>query len=221
MKDMIKTIAFAILVFVCTVYMLSTTPLLVVEDTIPLYIVEDGKSIPIQEYKKQVDKKLVVKDKVKIPPEFTTDQKQQVEKVHKILKSDYGNEVFRHAEKASNKYGVDVTLIMAVILTESGFDQYAKNGNSYGLMQLSDNTGASKECDNLYSVKCNIHASTKHLAGLQAKYNGNDRLALAAYNAGGGLVDSSLKRRGDIPPCTRDYIYKVDKYKQVIKVVLY
>ena len=80
-------------------------------------------------------------------------------------------------------------MILAVILTESGFDQYAKNGNSHGLMQLSENTTASKMCSNLYNVECNIDASTKHLAGLQAKYRQNDRLALAAYNAGMGNVD--------------------------------
>ena len=120
MKNAVKYIANAILIFTCAVYMLSTAPLLSVEDSIPLYIVEDNQHILIQDYKKQQTKKLSIKDKVKVPPEFTTDQKQQVEKVHGILKSDYGNEVFRHAEKASNKYGVDVTLIMAVILT-TGF----------------------------------------------------------------------------------------------------
>ena len=204
------------------IYLLSTAPILAPQQ-VPVYVVADGKNIPYDTYIKEQDKihkKQVVKKVVKVPPHFTTDQKQQVEKVHKILKSDYGKEVFKHAETSSRTYGVDVTLVMAIILTESGFDQYAKNGNSYGLMQLSDNTSASKDCDNLYNIQCNIDASTKHYAGLQAKYNGNDRLALAAYNAGGGSVDSSLRNRGDIPVCTRDYVYKVDKYKQVIKVVL-
>ena len=161
-----------------------------------------------------------IKEYVEIPTSFSIEQKQQVEKVHKVLKTEYGNDVFRHAEKASNKYGIDVTLIMAIILTESGFDQYAKNGNSYGLMQLSKNTSASRDCTNLYDIECNISASTKHLAGLHAKYNGNGRLALAAYNAGGGAVDVSIKGVGDIPHYTKNYVRRVNDYRQVIEAIL-
>lgn len=165
----------------------------------------------------KVKEKRVVKAVKVTPSHFTTDQKQQKEKLDKLTETQYGQEVFRYAHHSSIKYGVDMDLILAIVMTESGFNQYAKNGNSYGLMQLSDNTEASKMCSNLYNTKCNIDASTKHFAGLQAKYKGNTRLALAAYNAGGGAVDSSLRRTGDIPKCTHNYVYKVRKYREVIR----
>lgn len=215
---MIKNLASGLLVFIFTTYLLSTAPVLE-QSEVPIYVVTQGKTITLEEYNKQ-RKTSIVKHRVKIPEEFSQDQRQQVEKVHKILKSDYGKEVFRHAKCASRDYGVDLTLVMAIILTESGFDQYARNGNSHGLMQLSDNTTASKDCNSLYSIECNIKASTKHYAGLQAKYNGDDRLALAAYNAGGGSVDYALRSIGDIPQVTKNYVHKVDKYKKVIEVVL-
>ena len=52
--------------------------------------------------------------------------------------------------------------------------------------------------------------------GWTQKYE-NINLALAAYNAGGGAVDKSLRRTGDIPPSTKQYINKIYKYKEVIR----
>lgn len=218
--NILKYVAYFVLTFTCLLYMLTfATTTTVVTNEVPTYVIDGNETVLLSDYLAEQKKfKNVVKGK-KAPKEFTQDQKQQLEKVSKILGTTYGQDVFKHAEKAGNRYGVDRSLILAVILTESGFDQYAKNGNSHGLMQLSDNTTASKMCTNLYNVQCNIDASTKHLAGLQAKYRQNDRLALAAYNAGGGSVDYALRRTGDIPVSTREYIYKVNKYKQVIKVV--
>ena len=160
----------------------------------------------------------VVKSVKQTPSHFTTDQRQQKKKLERLIATQYGQDVFRYAKHSGMKYGVDADLILAIVMTESGFDQYAKNGNSYGLMQLSDNTSASKLCSNLYNPRCNIDASTRHFAGLQAKYKGDTRLALAAYNAGGGAVDSSLRRTGDIPKCTYNYVYKVRKYREVIRM---
>lgn len=218
--NILKYVAYFVLTFTCLLYMLTfATTTTVVANEVPTYVIDGNETVLLSDYLAEQKKfKNVVKHK-EAPKEFTQDQQQQLEKVSKILGTTYGQDVFKHAEKAGNRYGVDRSLILAVILTESGFDQYAKNGNSHGLMQLSDNTTASKMCTNLYNVQCNIDASTKHLAGLQAKYRQNDRLALAAYNAGGGSVDYALRRTGDIPVSTREYIYKVNKYKQVIKVV--
>lgn len=166
--------------------------------------------------KKRVNKNKEV-TKTGVPQHFTTDQKQQTEKVQRITNTQYGQDIFRYAKHSGQKYGVEADLVLAIILTESGFNQYAKNGNSYGLMQLSENTTASKMCTNLYNTQCNIEASTKHFAGLRAKYKGDNKLALAAYNAGGGAVDKSLRRTGDIPPSTKQYINKIYKYKEVIR----
>lgn len=219
-----KIFVYTLLGFLCVLYLVTGMSFVITEHDkteVPTYVLDKDEKVLLEEYliRKPINM-TYVRDVIHIPPHFTQDQVQQVEKVKSIAKSDYGKNVVKHADKASKKYGVNRDLILAVILTESGFDQYAKNGNSHGLMQLSENTTASKMCSNLYNVECNIDASTKHLAGLQAKYRQDDRLALAAYNAGGGSVDSALRRTGDIPVSTRDYINKVNKYKQVIKVVV-
>lgn len=222
--NILKYVAYFVLTLTCMLYLftLAVAGTVEVEDVkkVPTYVIDGNEKVLIDDYLAEQKKfENIVKNK-QAPSSFSQDQKQQVEKVSKILGTAYGRDVFKHAKKAGDKYGVDRSLILAVILTESGFDQYAKNGNSHGLMQLSENTTASKMCENLYNVQCNIEASTKHLAGLQAKYRQNDRLALAAYNAGGGSVDSALRSTGDIPASTREYIHKINKYKQVIKVVV-
>ena len=222
----LRFIACAILTFICFTYttvVISVNSIeakvrqpLKVKKTITTYVVTTNGNVPLKDFK-DTERKA---KQVKIPPSFSKDQQQQVVKVSQLLLTPYGKEVFRHADKVGRKYQVEPNLILAIILTESGFDQYAKNGNSYGLMQLSDNTTASRMCQNMYDVGCNIDASTKHLAGLQAKYDNDTRLALAAYNAGGGMVDKSLRVEGDIPVATRDYVHKVKKYRQVINVVI-
>lgn len=181
---------------------------------VPTYVIVHDVKIPIEEYQK------VQQTKVKTTPShFTKDQVQQKQKVEQISKTSLGVAIIRSAEKASQRYGIDRNLILAISLTESGWNPQAKNGNSYGLMQLSTNTTASKECSNLYHIECNILASTKHYAGLHAKYKGNTRLALAAYNAGGGSVDHSLRNTGDIPPSTLHYVRKVNQYKQIFNLL--
>ncbi len=219
--NILKYVAYFVLTLTCMLYLLTLAGAIEVEDEkkVPTYVIDGTEKVLLDDYLAEQKKFKEVVKRRQAPEHFSQDQKQQVEKVSRILGTSYGRDVFRHAQKAGDKYGVDRSLILAVILTESGFDQYAKNGDSHGLMQLSKNTTASKMCTNLYNVQCNIEASTKHLAGLQAKYRQNDRLALAAYNAGGGSVDVALRNTGDIPVSTREYIHKVNKYKQVIKVV--
>ena len=181
---------------------------------VPTYVIVHDVKIPIEEYQKAQQTKVKT-----TPSNFTKDQVQQKQKVEQISKTSLGVAIIRSAEKASQRYGIDRNLILAISLTESGWDPQAKNGNSYGLMQLSTNTTASKECNNLYHIECNILASTKHYAGLHAKYKGNTRLALAAYNAGGGSVDHSLKNTGDIPSSTLHYVKKVNQYKQIFNLL--
>jgi soluble lytic murein transglycosylase-like protein len=113
------------------------------------------------------------------------------------------------------KYNLDPTLVHAVILTESGYQKYAKSPcGATGVMQLMPNTFYSKGFKDIYSIDENVHAGIKHLAGLNAKYRGNIYLALSAYNAGGGYVD---KFNGQVPPLTKNYVNKVLKHKEIIE----
>lgn len=114
-------------------------------------------------------------------------------------------------EDASKEFGLDKNLIKSVILTESAANPKAvSSAKAKGLMQLIDSTASDMGVRNVFDPKQNIYGGSKYLTKMLRQYNGDLKLALAAYNAGPQNV---AKFKG-IPPFdeTKNYIEKVFGY---------
>lgn len=109
---------------------------------------------------------------------------------------------------ASQRYGVPVNLVRAVIHVESGFNTRAVSPKgAAGLMQLMPGTAARYGVADRMDAAQNIHGGTRYLGDLLALFKQDLRLALAAYNAGEDIV---LRYRR-VPPYaeTRTYVERV------------
>ncbi len=110
-------------------------------------------------------------------------------------------------EEAAKKYGVDPLLIHSVIQVESSYNPFAVSPKgAEGLMQLIPETARRFGVANPFDPKQNIDAGVRYLKYLKDLFR-DDRLALAAYNAGEGAV----ARYKWIPPYreTREYLRRV------------
>jgi soluble lytic murein transglycosylase len=106
--------------------------------------------------------------------------------------------------------------VAAVIYRESKFDPDAESSSgAIGLMQLLPDTamgiatfteGTGFEVDDLYDPEINVRYGSFYLRRLLRKY-GDERLALAAYNAGQANVDEWISEGGEVRFAeTREYV---------------
>ncbi len=108
--------------------------------------------------------------------------------------------------KAALRYGVDPSLVHAVIRAESNYAATARSWRgARGLMQLMPQTLRTYQVRNGFDPTANIDAGTRHLRTLLDRYPLAQ--ALAAYNAG----EAAVLRYGGIPPFpeTRSYVARI------------
>jgi hypothetical protein len=99
-------------------------------------------------------------------------------------------------------------LVQAVIQVESGYNPRAlSNKGAMGLMQLMPGTARDLAVADPWDPGQNIRGGTSYLRRLLDQFDGNEDLALAAYNAG----PNAVVRHGGIPPYreTRDYVDRI------------
>ncbi|MGZ5765263.1 MAG: lytic transglycosylase domain-containing protein [Usitatibacter sp.] len=112
-------------------------------------------------------------------------------------------------QTASKAYGVEPSLVHAVISAESAYNQYAvSRTGAMGLMQLMPDTARRYGVQNMMDPTENIHGGVRYLADLLTMFKGRVDLAIAAYNAGENAV---IRYGHKIPPYaeTRHYVPRV------------
>lgn len=119
-------------------------------------------------------------------------------------------------EQAADLYEVDPALVKAIIMAESSFNPRAvsKRG-AMGLMQLMPITARALGVEDGFNPEHNINAGVKYFKRLLNQFDGDTRLALAAYNAG----MTKVRQYEGVPPydATHRYIEKVFEYYNYYK----
>jgi soluble lytic murein transglycosylase len=127
----------------------------------------------------------------------------------------------------ADNYNLDAALVAGVIYQESKFDPEAESdAGAVGLMQLRPDTakgiaertgGSAFQVEDLTNPELNVRYGSWYLRHLLDKYD-DERLALAAFNAGQGNVDSWREQgKGIAFAETRHYVERVEELKRIYR----
>jgi len=113
--------------------------------------------------------------------------------------------------QVSRRHQVDPALVKAIIMAESGYNPKAiSKSGAKGLMQLMPGTADALGVDDVFNPHQNISGGVRYFKQLMDQFDGDVKLALAAYNAG----SKNVRQYKGVPPfkSTRYYIDNVFKY---------
>ncbi len=122
--------------------------------------------------------------------------------------------------EVANRYGVNPLLVRAIAFNESSFraDIVSPNGAT-GLMALMPIAIEDLKVENPLDPRENVDGGVRALMSHIIRYDGDIKMALAAYNAGAGLLASrGIKDLDDpeqfakLPAETRSYLKKIENY---------
>lgn len=109
---------------------------------------------------------------------------------------------------ASSETGLPAELLISMIITESNCrgDRISPRG-ARGLMQLTPATARSLGVNRPHLAEENVSGGARYISQMLDRFDGDLKLALAAYNAG----PANVTRYGAVPPFkeTRGYVNKV------------
>jgi soluble lytic murein transglycosylase-like protein len=110
-------------------------------------------------------------------------------------------------------------MIHAITRQESQFAQNARShAGAQGLMQLMPGTAGDLGVADAFDAAQNIDGGARYLAQLLKDFNGDVKLAAAAYNAG----EAAVQKYGGVPPYdeTKVYVQRVqqlrDRYQKAL-----
>jgi soluble lytic murein transglycosylase-like protein len=109
---------------------------------------------------------------------------------------------------AATSNGIDPALLKGLVQQESGFNPNARSGaGAVGLTQLMPGTAAALGVTDPTDPAQSLQGGARYLREQLDRFGGDERLALAAYNAGPGAVS----KYGGVPPYaeTQGYVNKV------------
>ncbi|MEX2582756.1 MAG: lytic transglycosylase domain-containing protein [Gemmatimonadota bacterium] len=114
--------------------------------------------------------------------------------------------------EAAAEFGIDTNTAFGLVRAESSFRNVATSRvGAIGLTQLMPRTAAWMEPgitrSQLRDPQTNLRIGFKYFRYLMDKYEGDERLALLAYNRGPGTVDKALKRGGNPDNGYADFVF--------------
>lgn len=149
-------------------------------------------------------------NEVFMPPSLAISQ-QKIEQMlsnSQTLNKQHSNDYSQLIKKAAEQFNLPERLISSVIKHESNFNsKTVSKAGAQGLMQLMPGTAKFLGVKDSFDPAQNITGGARYLRQMLDQFDGDIKLALAAYNAGPGNV----KKYSGIPPFkeTQNYVKKV------------